>query len=221
MPEHANVKQLPREPNNESYRLIVENAIVPIVHYTPDGCFLFINTFAATNLGKKPADLIGKSLYELFPKKAAEFRKRNRQLLETGNPRRYEDAIDLPSGTRWFSSVAKPLKDENGMIFAVQVISHDITNLKRREKALHALSSQPGKTNAEISDSYESLTAREQEVFRLTAEGYNRTEIAEQLGISPRTAEAHRASAMHKLGLHTRAELIRHALQTGIVPLKS
>lgn len=221
MPKRTNGKQLAREPNNENYQLIVENAIVPIVHYTSDGCFLFINTFAATNLGKKPEDFIGKSLYELFPNQAEEFRKRNRQLLATGNPRRYEDSIDLPSGTRWFSSVAKPLKDENGTVFAIQVISHDITNLKRREKALHALSNQPGKTDAEIPDNYEVLTAREQEVFRLTAEGYDRTEIAEQLCISPRTVEAHRASAMRKLGLHTRAELIRHALQTGIVPLEN
>ena len=221
MEKRTNGKQLVQKSNGENYRFLVENAIVPITHYAPDGRFLFMNTFAATNLGKEPRDFIGESLYELFPKKAEEFRKRNRELLETGNPRRYEDAIDLPCGTRWFSSVAKPLKDENGTIFAVQVISHDITNLKRREKALHGLAGQPGKPDAEIPDNYEVLTTREQEVFRLTAEGYDRTEIAEQLCISPRTAEAHRASAMHKLGLRTRAELIRHALQTGIVPLES
>ena len=77
------------------------------------------------------------------------------------------------------------------------------------------------KAESATSDPYETLTGREREVFQLAAEGNNNAEIAARLSISPRTAEAHRASIMRKLGLHTQADLIRYALRRGIIPLES
>src|ERR1044072_1401766 len=62
-------------------------------------------------------------------------------------------------------------------------------------------------------DRYETLTAREKEVLHLAAEGHTSVEIATRLGISGRTAETHRSNLMHKLDLHTQAELIRFALR--------
>jgi DNA-binding NarL/FixJ family response regulator len=63
----------------------------------------------------------------------------------------------------------------------------------------------------------DSLTPREREVLQLAAEGHSNAEIAERLFISPRTAETHRANLMRKLGLHSQAELIHYAFQSGIV----
>lgn len=68
-------------------------------------------------------------------------------------------------------------------------------------------------------DLYETLTRREREVLYLAAEGYTSPEIAEQLRISPRTAETHRANLMRKLRLRGQSELIRYAVQRGILPL--
>jgi DNA-binding NarL/FixJ family response regulator len=68
-------------------------------------------------------------------------------------------------------------------------------------------------------DSYELLTTREREVLHLAAEGHTNAEIAARLGISPRTAETHRANLMHKLGLETQTNLVRYALRRGIIPL--
>jgi two-component system, NarL family, response regulator NreC len=56
------------------------------------------------------------------------------------------------------------------------------------------------------------LSDREREVLRLLALGHTNQEIAEQLYISVRTAESHRAHIMEKLRLTTRAELVRYAL---------
>ena len=56
------------------------------------------------------------------------------------------------------------------------------------------------------------LSDREREVLRLLALGHTNQEIARQLVISVRTAEAHRAHVMRKLGVTTRAELVRYAL---------
>jgi DNA-binding NarL/FixJ family response regulator len=69
-------------------------------------------------------------------------------------------------------------------------------------------------------DIYETLTSREREVLQLAAEGHTTPEIAARLFISPRTVETHRANFMHKLGLRTQTDLIRYALQRGILPME-
>lgn len=61
------------------------------------------------------------------------------------------------------------------------------------------------------------LSDREHDVLRLLALGHTNQEIAEMLYISVRTAETHRAHIMQKLRLSTRAELVRYALQHGLV----
>jgi two-component system response regulator NreC len=61
------------------------------------------------------------------------------------------------------------------------------------------------------------LSDREREVLRLLALGHTNQEIAKQLYISVRTAETHRAHIMQKLGLSTRAELVRHAIAHGLL----
>jgi len=62
------------------------------------------------------------------------------------------------------------------------------------------------------------LSDREREVLTLLAMGHTNHEIAKQLYISVRTAEAHRAHIMKKLGLQSRAELVRYALAKGLRP---
>jgi DNA-binding NarL/FixJ family response regulator len=61
------------------------------------------------------------------------------------------------------------------------------------------------------------LSDREREVLRLLALGHTNQEIAKMLYISVRTAETHRAHVMHKLGLQSRAELVRYALERGLL----
>jgi two-component system, NarL family, response regulator NreC len=61
------------------------------------------------------------------------------------------------------------------------------------------------------------LTDREREVLRLLALGHTNQEIAKMLYLSVRTAETHRARIMQKLGLTTRADLVRHAIDQGLL----
>lgn len=63
------------------------------------------------------------------------------------------------------------------------------------------------------------LTDRERETLQLIAEGNTSAQIADRLGISPRTVETHRANLMDKLGLTSQASLIRYAIRVGIVSL--
>ncbi len=59
------------------------------------------------------------------------------------------------------------------------------------------------------------LSRREAQVMRLLAVGRTVKDIAEELGMSPRTLETYKARAMSKLNLKSRAELVRHAVQAG------
>jgi two-component system response regulator NreC len=61
------------------------------------------------------------------------------------------------------------------------------------------------------------LSERESEVLRLLALGHTNQEIAKKLFISVRTAETHRAHIMQKLRLSSRAELVRYALERGLL----
>lgn len=59
------------------------------------------------------------------------------------------------------------------------------------------------------------LTSREDEVIRLVAWGYSNKEIAAELALSVKTVETHKANAMHKLGMHTRIDVVRYGLVRG------
>jgi len=68
-------------------------------------------------------------------------------------------------------------------------------------------------------DPYSTLTAREQEVMRMLAEGLTSKDIAKKLYISPKTVENHRTNLMKKLSLQSTVELIRYAARLGLIDL--
>jgi DNA-binding NarL/FixJ family response regulator len=67
--------------------------------------------------------------------------------------------------------------------------------------------------------SLERLTPRQREVLQLIAEGHTTKEIAKELGISVKTAEAYRGELMKALDIHDIASLTRYAIRMGVVAL--
>ena len=67
--------------------------------------------------------------------------------------------------------------------------------------------------------SYEGLTSREREILLHIAEDRKNKEIADLLGISIRTVQAHRTNLMDKIGVHDRTELVKYAIRKGIIDL--
>jgi DNA-binding NarL/FixJ family response regulator len=74
-----------------------------------------------------------------------------------------------------------------------------------------------GKRTLKSRTSWETLTQREREILKLIAEGYKNKEIAEDLCISVKTVEKHRANLMEKLDLHNIQALTTFAIEKGIV----
>ncbi|MDE5414806.1 response regulator transcription factor [Alkalihalobacillus sp. MEB203] len=67
------------------------------------------------------------------------------------------------------------------------------------------------------SKTFESLSQREREVLEWIAKGYSNKEIAENLIISVKTVETHKSNIMEKLHFKTRPELVKYALQKGLL----
>jgi two-component system response regulator NreC len=64
------------------------------------------------------------------------------------------------------------------------------------------------------------LSGRERQVLELVAGGMTNREIGARLGLSPKTIARHRERIMRKLNMHSRLELVKFAIRTGLVDLK-
>lgn len=64
------------------------------------------------------------------------------------------------------------------------------------------------------------LTSRQREVLQLMAEGYGNSQIGHRLGISPRTAELHRAHVMRRLKLQSQTDVVLYAIQRGLISVE-
>jgi DNA-binding NarL/FixJ family response regulator len=74
-----------------------------------------------------------------------------------------------------------------------------------------------GRKRVRSKTSYETLTSREREILKLIAEGYKNKKIADDLCISVKTVEKHRANLMEKLNLHNAQTLTTFAIEKGLV----
>jgi two-component system, NarL family, response regulator NreC len=96
--------------------------------------------------------------------------------------------------------------EENDLLHAVRTVASGSTYLQPElgARLLTAAVAEP-------------LTQRERDVLRLIALGHTNTEAAAQLHLSVRTVETHRANIQSKLGSTSRVELVRHAMEQGLI----
>ena len=78
----------------------------------------------------------------------------------------------------------------------------------------------PSPAGEESAVGLDALSQREREVLELVAQGLNNTEIGERLELSPKTIARHRERIMNRLNLHSRTDLVKFAIKTGLVKLK-
>ena len=82
---------------------------------------------------------------------------------------------------------------------------------------LRVLLGESTKPRTEQAASPDPLTPRETDVLKLIVQGYTNRQVGEELSISVRTVEGHRANLLEKLGLRTRVELVRYARDRGLI----
>ena len=123
--------------SEEKHRLVLDNANVAIHYYDIDGTVRLFNRQSVENMGGgEPKDFVGESLFEILPDFAEENRRRFHEIAKTGEGIEREDVSELPSGQRWFWSSLQPVKNLEGKVTGIQVISTDITERKQMEEQL-------------------------------------------------------------------------------------
>ena len=149
----------------QRYRGLIENSGTGIIIVDENGQYLLANKIAADSFGKLPDEIVGKSMFDLFPEETAQkYLAFNRELLETGGRREYEDTFVMPTGVRSFLIVDQCIQDGNGRNFAVQSSSIDITDRKKAEEGLR-------ESRRRLSHlSYRLVETQEQERHRIARE---------------------------------------------------
>ncbi|MFI5272253.1 MAG: response regulator [Ktedonobacterales bacterium] len=102
----------------------------------------------------------------------------------------------------------------HGESFLSPTVAHSLV-AEYAERA--ARSPAGGGEAARTGGQYETLTSREREVLQLVAEGHTNQEIADQLHLSVKTVQSHRAAVMDKLDLRNVTHLVRYAVRRGLV----
>jgi PAS domain S-box-containing protein len=139
--------------SEEKYKFLHESAGLGIGYYAPDGTVISYNLMAAINMGGKPEDFTGKSIYELFPKTAADlYMDRICKASVSAEIQAYEDCVDLPDGPKWFLSAFNRVQNSSNQVVGVQIISADITRSKQDEEILRASEAKHKTMIANISD---------------------------------------------------------------------
>lgn len=122
--------------SEEKYRALVESASEAIFMMDYQGRYLFINSIAARRLGGQPADYVGKTIHDLFPKEVADRHLRStREVFDAGQGGIYESRTVLKEEEHIYRTSLQPVRDADGKVFAVMGIGRDITALvvARRE----------------------------------------------------------------------------------------
>jgi len=134
--EQKRLEQTLRE-SEEKYRTVVESAGESIAIFDKNGTFLFINERGAKQLGGKPKDLIGKTMWDLFPKKIADRQAGAVRKVIRKEKELKEDTTTLLRGqSRWYNTTLVPIRNSSGKINAALVMARDVHEQKLAEKAL-------------------------------------------------------------------------------------
>lgn len=127
--------------SEQKYRSMFEHAGVFMSVYDYEANILAINTPAAKSLFGEPDDLVGKNLFELFPDFPKYLMQRVRDVIDSGETKHFEEKVVAPNGTKWLVSTIMPMRNEEGTVYAAQILSHDFTaqieateNLKIQEQ---------------------------------------------------------------------------------------
>lgn len=123
--------------SEREYRNLRENVHASIAVVDQKGIFQFVNHLAAMHVGLRPDKIVGRTQWDVFPKKVADRQMKNiRNVIDKGITHTEEAKTYLKGSWRWFNVTVQPYMDSDGNISAAMVIANDITERKKVEKEL-------------------------------------------------------------------------------------
>jgi PAS domain S-box-containing protein len=121
----------------ERYKTLFDNFTEPTTVWDRNGILLMQNLVSARNLEGSREDFIGKSITEIFGEAGQVYQSRIVRVIDTGITENQEDAVDLPSGIRYFWTTMQRNQNPDGQ-YVAQIISYEITERKAAEEALRS-----------------------------------------------------------------------------------
>lgn len=141
--------------SEERYRLLAEAAQDYILVVNRHDIVEYANTYAAAQLGKTPADLVGRNIREFFPPQVAERMSGNlHAVIQSGQAASLEGVVPFPGRITWLGTRLVPLRTQAGEIQSVLVVSRDITSAKQTEEALRSSEAQLHEQFSELEQIY-------------------------------------------------------------------
>ena len=126
--------------SEEKYRVLVEGAREPISQIDEQGVFLFMNGVGAAGLGVQPDEIVGRSMWEFFPKETADMQMAQvRRVFEAGEPLIGEIESIVGGEKRHYQTSLQPLIGLDGGVDSVVVIGIDKTDVVRAEEQYELL----------------------------------------------------------------------------------
>jgi PAS domain S-box-containing protein len=180
--------------NQVQARLDTQQALLDsVINHIPDlifvkdlqGVYLACNTAFAEFIGRKREQVIGFDDYRLFDQETAEeFRQNDRKMISEGKPRRNEEWVTYPDGSRVLLDTLKtPFIDSEGRINGLVGLSRDMTERKQAEEELKKLSTAVEQSPASvvITDPQGTIEYVNSKFCEVT--GYS---VEEAIGLNPR-----------------------------------
>ena len=125
--------------SEEKYRVLLDQSSDSIFSFYPDGRYSYVNAAFAKSFDKTPADIIEKTVWDVFPKDEADKRFNGiHTIFEQGIERVFEVRVPTPQGLRYMITTAKPVFNDQQQVSTVICSSKDITERKLAEQAAHA-----------------------------------------------------------------------------------
>jgi PAS domain S-box-containing protein len=124
----------PRSAPIEVLQMVLDASTDPIFNILEDGTYRYVNLAFSSAFGKRPEEVIGQRIWDLFD--AAEAEKRMtvvRKAFATGETIVFDVRVPTPAGDRHFITSVKPQQDGQGRVASVICISKEITERKRVE----------------------------------------------------------------------------------------
>jgi len=133
---HIRVQEELRE-SEEQHRILLSESPDPTFSFTPAGQYKYVNRAFARGVGKPVEDIIGKTIWDVFPKEEADKRFTPlSQVFRTGVEKVIEVRVPRTDGDRYYVTTITPIRGPKGEILSAICSSKDITERKRMEAEL-------------------------------------------------------------------------------------
>jgi len=204
----------------DRFRLFLEHAPMPAFIRDGQGRHVYGNKPWAAQFDRPVGELMGKTNWDLFPKDTAwVFEASDHAARDRGEVSGLLESGVAPDGKRhWWKVFKFPLPGPGGETW-VGGLALDVSDLVHATTRLAAIENDlaAGRLVPEVPRGDEAalrvLPPRLRQMLELLAAGWTIKEAAARLGISQKTAEAHRAKLLHRLGLRSVVEATRFYLE--------